>query len=170
VALDVALVHPDRVMALVLVASALGGFEDTDEDEAWWDERWPPMQEAIDAGDLERARRLQMEIWAPLGVDDGAGRRILEIALDNAHELTMDESAALGLDPPAISRLHEILVPTLIVPADLDPPPLHRANAILATEIPGARVAHLANVDHVVPMRAPDAFNEVVLDFLEHAV
>jgi pimeloyl-ACP methyl ester carboxylesterase len=170
VALDVALVHPDRVMALVLVASALGGLEDTDEDEAWWEERWPPMRDAIEAGDLERARRLQMEIWAPLGVEDDAGRRILEISLDNAHELTMDESGAVGPDPPAIRRLHEVTVPTLILPADLDPPWLHRANAILATEIPGARVAHLANVDHVIPMRAPGPFNDAVLDFLDQVL
>jgi pimeloyl-ACP methyl ester carboxylesterase len=170
VALDFALEHPERVTALVLVASAIGGLEDTDEDEAWWEERWPPMRDAIEAGDLERARRLQMEIWAPLGVEDDAGRRILEISLDNAHELTMDESGAVGLDPPAIRRLHEVTVPTLILPADLDPPWLHRANAILATEIPGARVAHLANVDHVIPMRAPGPFNDAVLDFLDQVL
>jgi len=166
VAIDFALERPERVSALVLVASAIGGLEDTDEDEAWWEQRWPPMRDAIEAGDVERARRLQMEIWAPLGVDDEAGRRILDVSIDNAHELTMDESGAEGLDPPAIERLREVSVPTLIMPADLDPPWLHRANAILATEIAGARVAHLPNVDHVIPMRAPDAFNEIVLDFL----
>lgn len=166
IALDFTLTHPARVAAVVLVASAVGGLEDTDEDEAWWAERWPPLHDAVEAGDLERARRLQMDIWAPAGVDDENGRRIFEISLDNAHELTMDESGAEELDPPAISRLNEISVPTLILPADLDPPWMARANTVLATEIRTARVVHIPNVDHVVGMRAPEAFNDVVLLFL----
>jgi 3-oxoadipate enol-lactonase len=167
IALDFALTFPERTSGLVLVASAVGGLEDTDEDEAWWDERWPPLEAAIEAGDVERARRLQMEIWAPLGIDDPAGRRIFEISVDNAQELTMDESAAEALDPPALARLHEISVPTLILPADLDPPWMARANAALAAGIANARVVDIAGVDHVIPMRAPDAFNETVLAFLD---
>jgi pimeloyl-ACP methyl ester carboxylesterase len=166
VSIDFALTHPDRVSALVLVASAVGGLEDTDEDEAWWQERWPPLEAAIETGDLERARRLQMGFWAPLGIDDPNGRRIFDIALDNAHELTMDESLAEDLDPPAIDRLGEIAVPTLILPADHDPPFMLRSSAALAAGIRGARVARIADVDHVVPLRSPEAFNETVLAFL----
>jgi 3-oxoadipate enol-lactonase len=169
IALDFALTHPERTSALVLVASAVGGLEDTDEDEAWWDERWPPLEAAIEAGDVERARRLQMQIWAPLGIDDPAGRRIFEISVDNAHELTMDESAAEQLDPPAIQRLHEIAAPTLILPADLDPPWMTRANAALAG-ILNARVVDIAGVDHVIPMRVPELFNETVLAFLDEVL
>jgi len=106
-------------------------------------------------------------LWAPLGIDDPKGRRIFDISMDNAHELTMDESAAEALDPPAIRRLHEITAPTLILPADHDPPWMARANASLATGIANARVVHIANVDHVIPMRAPEAFNEAVLTFLD---
>jgi pimeloyl-ACP methyl ester carboxylesterase len=170
VELDFALTYPDRVLALVLVASAVGGLPDMPEDEAWFEEHMAGVDEAIDAGDLERARRLQMRVWAPLGIDDPNGRRIFDLAMDNAHELTMDESGAEELDPPAITRLGEIAMPTLIVPADHDPPYVHRATAELATGIRGARVVHLANVDHVVAMRAPDAFNEAVLDFLEQVL
>jgi pimeloyl-ACP methyl ester carboxylesterase len=170
IVLDFALTHPARTAALVLVASALGGMEDTPEDEAWWEARWPPLRDAVEAGDLERARRLQMEFWAPVGIDDEIGRRIFEISLDNAHELTMDESGAEQLDPPAIARLAEISAPTLILPADRDPPFMARANAILATEIPTARAVHLPNVDHVIAMRAPEAFNEAVLAFLDEVV
>lgn len=170
IALDFALARPERTTALVLVASAVGGLEDTDEDEAWWEERWPPLEAAIEAGDLDRARRLQMEIWAPLGIDDAIGRRIFEISIDNAHELTMDESGAEQLDPPAIHRLHEIAVPALILPADLDPPWMGRANAALVAGIPNARVVDIAKVDHVIPMRAPEAFNDAVLAFLGEVI
>jgi 3-oxoadipate enol-lactonase len=167
VALDFMLTHPGRVTALVLVACSPNGMQETPEEETWWHERVEPIGDAVEAGDPERARRAQMRIWAPLGIDDPQGRRIFEIAMDNAHELTMDESAAERLDPPAAERLEEVSVPTLIVPADNDPPEMARATAMMATEIATARVVHLANVDHVVAMRAPDAFNEAVLAFLD---
>ncbi|HEX9122768.1 MAG TPA: alpha/beta hydrolase, partial [Actinomycetota bacterium] len=122
IALDAALTHPDRVSALVLVASSLPGYEGTQEDDAWWEARTEGIDELVEGGDLESARRTQMEIWAPLGVEDETGRRILQIALDNRHELTMDESGARRLDPPAAQRLNEIAAPALVLPADHDPP------------------------------------------------
>ena len=103
--LDYALEHPERVWGLVLVASGLGGFESTEEEDDWWAERDAPIEAAIEAGDLERAQELRLEIWAPLGTDDERGARIREIAFDNIHELTMDESGAEQLDPPAAHRL-----------------------------------------------------------------
>jgi len=43
---------------------------------------------------------------------------------------------------------------------------MHDVNRILASKIPGARVANIANVDHVINMRAPSEFNRIVLEFL----
>jgi pimeloyl-ACP methyl ester carboxylesterase len=170
VELDFALTHPDRVTALVLVASALGGLEDTPEDEVWFEENVAGIDDAIEAGDLEKARRLQMRIWAPLGIEDPNGRRIFDLAMENVHELTMDESGAEEMDPPAVARLDEIRVPTLVMPADQDPPFMLRAAAAMASGIPNARVVRLTNVDHVIAMRAPDAFNRAVLAFLDEVL
>ncbi|HZD80726.1 MAG TPA: alpha/beta fold hydrolase [Actinomycetota bacterium] len=166
IALEAALSHPDRVAALVLAASALPGFEPTPGEEAWWEEHAAGIEELVDAGELEAAVRIEMEIWAPLGVEDEAGARILQIALDNRHELTMDEQDARGLDPPAVQRLESIAVPTLVLPADHDPPTSQRASAILAERIPGARLAQIPEVDHVINVRRPDEFDRVVLEFL----
>jgi pimeloyl-ACP methyl ester carboxylesterase len=167
IAVDAALTHPDRADALVLVSSALGGLEPTPDEDAWFEDRMKGIEAAIEAGDMEAARRIQMNVWAPLGIDDPTGRAIFELAMENIHELTMDESGAEELDPPAKDRLGEVRVPTLIIPADHDPPFVLRAAAALATGIRDARVVDIAHVDHVIPMRAPDAFNEVVLEFLD---
>jgi pimeloyl-ACP methyl ester carboxylesterase len=167
--IDYALEQPQRVWGLVLVASALGGFESTEEEEDWWTEREAPIEAAIEAGDLERAQELQLEIWAPLGTDDEAGARIKEIAFDNIHELTMDESGAERLDPPAAHRLAEIDVPTLILPAEHDPPELRRVSDFLAMEIMGSRKVVVEGADHVVNMRQPERFEELVLPFLAGA-
>jgi 3-oxoadipate enol-lactonase len=166
IALDFALTHPDRVTALVVAAAPLGGLQDTTDEEAWFEERLAGMDDAVRSGDLEGARRVQMSIWAPLGIDDPKGRRIFELSMENIHELTMDESGAEALDPPAAARLSQIDVPTLVLPADHDPPFFLRASATIAAGIPDARILRLANVDHAIPMRAPDAFNEAVLAFL----
>jgi 3-oxoadipate enol-lactonase len=165
--LDVVLAHPDRVRALVVVASCVGGFEATDDEERWWEAKTAGIEEALGAGDIARAQEIRLSIWAPLGLDDPAGRRIRDIAFDNIHELTMEESAAEELDPPAIERLEEIACPTLVMPADYDPPHLQRASAELATRIPGAVTVAIPDTDHVVGMRRPREFNDAVLAFLD---
>jgi 3-oxoadipate enol-lactonase len=167
IALDFALTVPDRVRALVLVAAGPSGFDHvTPEEEAWWEPFDRAVEQAVAAGDLERARRVQMEAWAQLGTDDPAGARILQIALDNRHELTMDESGVAEIDPPAAERLGDVAVPTLVLPADHDPPEMRRIAEALADGIPDVRVVQIPDVDHVVSVRRPEEFNRVVLAFL----
>jgi len=171
IAVDAALEHPERVTALVLAAPGLGGFEGTAEEEAAW-EAWEgtrgvPIEAAIDAGDLEAGQDLRLQsLWAPLGTDDPAGRRIREIAFDNLQELTMDESGEEELDPPAFARLEEIRAPTLVLPAEHDPPWHGRICEVLVERIPNARLVRIPETDHVLNMRKPAEFDEVVLAFL----
>ncbi|HJS26075.1 MAG TPA: alpha/beta hydrolase [Actinomycetota bacterium] len=170
-AIDFTLVHPDRVAALVLAAAGPSGFEGTPEEEAaweaWWAERDAPVDAAVEAGDLERAQDLRLAtMWAQLGTDDEGGRRIREIAFDNLHELTMDESTQIRLDPSAFSRLGEIAVPTLVLPADHDPPEMEPIALALAERIPDARLVRIPETDHVINLRRPDEFDRVVLEFL----
>lgn len=169
--IDFTLVHPDRVSALVLAAAGPNGFEGSPEQEAaweaWWNERDAPVDAAVEAGDLERAQDLRLStMWAQLGTDDEGGRRIRDIAFDNLHELTMDESAQIRLDPSAFSRLGEITVPTLVLPADHDPPEMEPIAVAVAERIPGARLVRIPETDHVINLRRPDEFDRVVLGFL----
>lgn len=168
IAIDLTLERPDRVWALVPAAAALGGVGSLEEEVAWWEEREGPVEAALEAGDLERAQELRLEIWASLGTEDPAGQRIREIAFDNLHELTMDDSAAEGLDPPAATRLHEIGVPTLVIEATDDPPELRRIAGLIARGIMGARAVTI-RADHVVNLRNPEAFDEAVIPFLLEA-
>jgi pimeloyl-ACP methyl ester carboxylesterase len=167
-AIDFALVHPSRVSALVLAASGLNAFDDrlTPQEEAELELLHAPVAEAMEAGDMERAERARLRIWAPLGTEDEAGRRIREIAFDNIHEMTMDESGRRDISPPAIERLEQIKAPTLVLPADNDPLVLRRLSAILAERIPDARLVQIPETDHVVNMRRPAEFDRVVLGFL----
>ena len=90
-----------------------------------------PIEAALEAGDLERAEDLRLELlWAPLGTDDPAGARIREIAFDNLHEITMDESGAEELDPPAALPLgRDRRADARRSTAEHDPPDMPRASA-----------------------------------------
>ena len=79
----------------------------------------------------------------------------------------MDDSGAEEMRPTAAERLEEVAVPTLVLPADLDPPVLQRASRVLAERIPDARLIGIPAVDHVIGMRRPPLdFNREVLAFL----
>jgi 3-oxoadipate enol-lactonase len=169
IAIDFTLEHPGLVTELVAVAPGLGGFETFEEEDDWWDERDAPIQAAIEEGDIARAQSLRLRIWAPLGTGDPAGIRIRDIAFDNIHEVTMDESAAEELEPPAAMRLGEIDVPTLVVIAEHDPPFMTRLGEFLAREVLAGRSVTI-DADHVVNLRAPLAFDEAVLPFLESQI
>ncbi len=170
IAIDFTLEHPDRVAALVPVASGLGGFEALEEEDDWWESAQAPIEAAIEAGDLERAEDLRLEIWAPLGTKDEAGQLIRQIAFDNIHELTTDESAEEELDPPAAHRLGEIDVPTLVMIAEHDPPYMHRTGDLIAHGILGAQKLVVEGADHVVNLRRPVEFNAALLAFLDGLV
>jgi pimeloyl-ACP methyl ester carboxylesterase len=119
---------------------------------------------------MERAQELRLTMWAPLGTDDDAGRRIRDIAFDNLHELTMDESGDTRPDPPAIERLEDVEAPTLVLPADHDPPWHIRICEVLDARIPRSRLVQIRDADHVVNMRQPAEFNRVVLEFLDEVL
>ena len=167
IAIDTTLEHPDRVWALVPTASAIGGVEASQEEEDWFADVVAPIEDAIEAGDHARARTLELErLWAPLGTEGDAGRRIREIAFDNLHELTMDETLPLPIDPPAGHRLHEIDVPTLVLKAEHDPPFSRRLSDVIAAGIAGARESLIEGADHVVNLRQPERFDAAVIAFL----
>ena len=78
----------------------------------------------------------------------------------------MDESGEISIDPPAAERLGEIDAPTLVLPADHDPPWHERMCEVLAEGIRGARLVRIPETDHVIPLRRPQEFNHSVLAFL----
>jgi 3-oxoadipate enol-lactonase len=166
ISIDTTLENPDRVWALVPVASGLGGLEYTEEEEDRWEELSKVIVKAVESGDLRAAQEIQLVPWVRLGTEDPAGQRIREIALENLDDLTADESLSEELDPPAARRLSEIDVPTLVIVAELDPPELHRAADLISTAIVGARKITIEGADHVVNLRKPREFDEAVFPFL----
>jgi 3-oxoadipate enol-lactonase len=156
IAIQAALARPDRVSALVLVASGLAGrpldIDVTPEQEARWDA-------AEERGDLAELAAIDLEIWAPMGVDDA----LRAMFVDNVEA---SNAADPALEEPSAGRLGEIGVPTLVVIGGRDVLEINELGELLAREIPAARSAVIEDADHMVQWRAPEELARLVLDFL----
>ena len=164
--IDFALEHPEMTSSLTLVASALGGYQ-------FQGDMPEPLQElgaAIQAKDFDKAAELAVRIWidgphrTPHQVDARVrerGREMSRTALPSA--FVMDEP----LEPPAIERLHELAVPTLVIVGSLDDASIATIGQLLATRIAGARKVTIPGTAHLPNMEKPEEFNRKVLAFLQ---
>jgi len=165
---DFTLTHPEMVSSLVLAGSAVSGFRDPDGEN---DPRWQPFEEAEKAGDLDRLADLAVQVWV-VGdgrsadqVPAGVRSRIYEMERHNL-SLGADENLAQELDPPAVERLGEITVPTLVIVGANDVPAILKTADLLADSIDSARKVVILDSAHVPNMEHPQEFNRLVLDFL----
>jgi pimeloyl-ACP methyl ester carboxylesterase len=160
VEIDFALAHPERVTALVPVASGLAGF-------AWpTDPLLAEADSAEEAGDIDRAVELALQIWAPLRTDPATDGLIEQMARENTADTSIPDEWWIEPERPAAERLEEITAPTLVVVGDTDHPKILAIADELSARIPGARRVDISNADHLVPLRQPEAFNAAVLPFL----
>ena len=163
IALEAGLAHPDRVWALVLVAPALFGFAGSGH---------PTLDEAAAAraaGDVDRSVDLELEVWAPLRTDPATDDLIRRMAHDNGGVDDLPDDLFIEPDRLAVERLEEVAVPTLVVIGDENPQDFDAIADEIVRRVPGARKTRIAGADHLVSLRRPAEFNEVVLQFLQEA-
>ncbi len=174
-AIDFTLEHPEMVDALIPVTAGLSGFRPSEEIMGMHPDvvrMYTSLNEAFKQNDIARAVEISLELWT-----DGPGRLPGQAApavreqvrVMTAHNWgrsdgeTQATTPPVSLEPPAIGRLSEIKVPTLVILGELDGPnPLDQ----LAGEIPGAKKVVMAGTAHHPFMEEPAEFNQIVLDFL----
>jgi pimeloyl-ACP methyl ester carboxylesterase len=162
IALNVGLAHPERLWAVVGVAPALAGH-----DGAAYSAEQEARYEAAEAdGDLEAAMAIDFEVWAPLGADDRI--RQLWRATPDANPLPDGVEPLAPAGTPAIQRLGELDVPTLVVTAAHDPAGFREIGPLVARAAPDARHVELDS-DHFVTLREPELLSRVLLEFLTAA-
>lgn len=174
-AIDFTLEHPEMVDALIPVTAGVSGFRPSEEMmKAHPDvvRMYTGLSEAFEQHDIARAVEISLELWT-----DGPGRLPEQAASDvreRVREMTArnwerpdDEAQAetppVPLEPPAIERLSEIGVPTLVILGEWDGPnPLEQ----LTAQIPRAKKVVMVETAHHPFMEKPAEFNQIVLDFL----
>ena len=163
-ALRFALAHPAEVLSLTLVSSALDGHI--------WSPEWQALWAAIDSraksGDVAEAKRLWLEhpLFAAARSRPAVAARLSAMVHEYSgwHWVHADPGVVAGA--PAIERLGEIRVRTLIVEGERDLPDFRTVANTLAAGIAGASRVLANGVGHMANMEAPDKFNRDLLDFL----
>jgi 3-oxoadipate enol-lactonase len=168
IALDFCLAHPGRVRSLILGAPSVGGAEPSQRVRRFWREE----DAALERGDLDGATELNLRLWvdgpqrSPEQVDSQVRNKVRQMQLAIFQKEIPDDVEEIDLDPPAIQRLSEMAVPTLILVGELDLEEKQSLAGRLVAEIREARQAVLPGVAHMLNMERPEQFNQAVLDFL----
>jgi pimeloyl-ACP methyl ester carboxylesterase len=165
-ALDAALMAPELVAGLVLIAPAVSGdseFE-LDPDTSRIDQL---LDEAIDRGNLDDVNRLETWLWL-----DGPGQRegrvgnpVRSLALEMNDIILRnnipEDAGASGLD--AWGRIDEVRVPVIVACGDLDVPFLLRRSRELAERLRSGRFVGLRGAAHLPQMESPDEVSRLIL-------
>lgn len=166
VAVEVALTDPGRVASLLLVAP--GGAlipAMTDGLRAFA----VAENAALEAGDLDAAVEANLATWVdgpgqPADRVDAGVRALVGRMQRRAFELTADwdDVEEDELDPPALERLGEVDVPTLVLSGALDVDAIDDAATAVLAGVTGARQVVWPDVAHLPSLERPDAFRALV--------
>jgi 3-oxoadipate enol-lactonase len=169
IALDFAVTHPERVAALVQLASGIGGLDvPTSPSEQAVERRY----EEVDAtGDLEALTDFELALWGA-GVDQPVERLspAMRAVLRPMFALANEDGRVFGRqvppDPPAAERLDRLTMPVLFVHGGLDFAYHAAYGRHLEANVPGARFVVIPNVAHLVAVEAPEQTAGLILDLV----
>jgi len=162
-AIDFTLAHPELVEKLMLVGAVVTGLA--------------PSPHFLDRGghyppEIRDDTAKAIAYWStqdPYFVAPGstaAHQRVKALLTANPQNLRVPWSLLRGPKVPALGRLPEIKVPTLIVIGAEDIPDVHAHGGAIQAGIAGARRVVVRNAGHLVHMEQPEEFNRLALEFL----
>jgi 2-succinyl-6-hydroxy-2,4-cyclohexadiene-1-carboxylate synthase len=168
-ALRCALSNRDRVAALILESSSPGISDSAVREVRRTSD--DSMADTIERDGLEAfvARWEQLPLWtSQKSLPETARDRLRAQRLDNqpfglANSL---RGAGAAMDLPVNARLSELHVPTLVIAGELDTAYVEIART-MSKSIPNARTAIVPRSGHAVHLEQPDAFANVITEFLE---
>jgi pimeloyl-ACP methyl ester carboxylesterase len=162
VALDLAVARPERVSGLVLADPPLPGRTWSEEMQGFF----AAEDRALEAGDLEGATRVNVDFWLPSASE--AVRAAISEQQRNAFELQVgDEPDETLLTADLRAALPALDAPALVLTGERDKPDFVAIADELAATLPHARREAIAGAGHLPSLEQPEAFDAVVLPFLE---
>jgi 3-oxoadipate enol-lactonase len=171
IAVEAALARPAAIDSLVLASPGGALF---DESPVELRPIWAAEVDALDRGDLEAAVEINLRAWVD-GPErqaekvDPAVREFVGRMQREAFELPQwDQEGAPEheLTPPAAARLAELRCPILVVVGEGDQPSIRSTAERIADEANVARLVVWPRVGHMLTLEQPEAFADLVLDFI----
>jgi 3-oxoadipate enol-lactonase len=175
VALELAVLRPELVERLVVIAPGMPGWEWSDETRAGWAEE----EAAFECGDVEAAAEASLRLWvdgprrSPEMVDSAMRSEVRRMVL-RSYELQQHAWDAGAreeetLDPPVGGRLGEIRCPTLVLVGDEDVVDMRAIAAHVANSVSGARLVNVPESAHLPSLERADEINAHLLAFLRES-
>ncbi len=166
IALQFALDHPERVLSLTLVDSALPGFA--------YSEDFAASVQQVQTAVRERGVRAAIdELWLQHPLFHGVRRfpqrfaRVQEIVRGYQGADYRDGATPKGYQQPRLAdRLPEITAPALVVAGEEDLEDFRLIARILAENLADALYVEVPGCGHLPPLEVPDRFNEILIGFL----
>lgn len=169
-ALDTALLAPDRVAGLVLLGTAVSGAPEPGLDPGT-QRIGVLLDAAVAAGDLEEVNRLETRLWldGPSSPEGRVGGKARTLALDmNAVILrngAPEAAGSSGVD--AWHRLGEIRVPVTVACGELDVPFVIARSRDLAARLSDSRYRQLPAMAHQPYLEHPQQIADLILGALQ---
>lgn len=170
IALDVAVVSPDRVGGLVLIGAGPSGMPEVELTDAE-DTLFDALDDACDQEDWTRLARLETLLWAV-----GPSRRVedldpefvataLELNRVNIVHAT-EHAVSVPLDPPAVDRVSDLTMPALITVGEYDITPSLAQYEYLLEAVPRASGCTFRGAAHLPSVERPEEFQRVLVSWL----
>jgi pimeloyl-ACP methyl ester carboxylesterase len=165
IALDFALLRPQRVASLTLSGPGLAGFDTTFTEE---DKRmFEIIMAARDEGpDKATELWLKNPYMAPAMEHARLVPRLRLLSRENAHNWLANPFLQRSPLPRAAKQLADVKAPTLLLIGGRDTNQSRDIVDSLAKGIAGAKKVDFPKAGHMLNMEEPEAFNRAVLDFL----
>ncbi|MHA1983247.1 MAG: alpha/beta fold hydrolase [Candidatus Hodarchaeales archaeon] len=165
VAINFALNYPEYTQSLIGVDPALGGYEWSPEINDWMIKVWT-MGENSELQEVKEAWRNFPSI-KPLINNTRSGKYTKKMINDYSGWHWFNEDPHHISKIPAIERLNEISIPTLITLGELNPKDYYQIVDILMKSIPHAKKGIIKEANHNPQMEKSSQFNKELADFLE---
>lgn len=172
IVLDAAVCAPDRVLAMVVVDSAMPGIPLADEVRTAFEAE----SDALAAGDIARAKAINLRWWV-----DGVGRErstvdpavrdavdawLDELLPRQAEQMRRDAGEPQLVEPLVRDRLAAVDVPALVIVGRHDAPGMDVIARHLATNLPRGELIELDGAAHLPNLERPDQFMALLEGFL----
>ena len=170
IAIDFALSRPERVLGLVLVATAVSGASSPAEYPPEIAARIDELEQAEEGHDLDHMNELEAWFWldGPTSTEGRVGGSVRDLFFEmNGTALRHAPVGEERPPPNALSRLQQIKVPTLVIWGDLDFAHIQQRSAQIVQRIAGSEGFLMHGTAHLPNLEAPSAFVELLRSFLE---
>jgi 3-oxoadipate enol-lactonase len=162
ISINFVLAHPDVVKRLILVGAVVGGFPYTEHFVARVTGILAPLRKGDVTGALTS---MANDRWVIAPGNDAARKKLLDLLRASPQDLTHADQI---LPPkPALPRLGEIRLPTLILVGAEDIPDVHAHAGAIEAGIPRARRIVIPGTGHLMYLEKPDVFVQAVMTFLD---